>query len=138
MKHFLLLVGVITIYNSEGQTVNLILDTIQYGDMKYYEGKRIRLGKGIAEANQFAHIKMGEHIDSLLPLPASFANQTLKVETVYKNEHGYVIVASAPENFKDVGYILIRVEQALASHELMQPKGISRQAIVNLVRLGLN
>lgn len=131
MKHLLLLTALLGYLDSRGQNVNLVLDTIQYANIKYYEGQKIRLGQGTDEKKEFTHIKTGKNIDSLIPLPSFYANKTITIQMVYKNDHGFVIVAAPLENSENK-VILIRVEQALSSKELMLPTPVSKEALGKL------
>jgi hypothetical protein len=135
MKHILHFIFLLAFIQSSAQTVNLVLDTLRFADAKYYEGQQIQLGNGTNATKDFTHIKTGKTIDSLISLPAAFANQTVTVEMVYKNDFGFVIVASTPGKPNKQDYILIRVEQALSSRELMKPKEISREALANVAVL---
>ncbi len=131
MKHFLQLFTLLGFMTASSQTVNLVLDTLQFADTKYYEGQKIMLGSGSHSTKDFTHIKTGKHIDSLIPLPAAYANETLKVEMVFKNDFGFVIVAS-PENAARQQFILIRVEHALSSRELMKPKEMPKASYASI------
>jgi hypothetical protein len=135
MKQILLLLAIYISSSAFAQNTILVLDTLHFANTKYYEGQKIRLGQGTNSTKDFSFISAGKKIDSLAPLPASFAMETLTIRLVYKNDFGYVIVASqAPDSDKD-GYILIRVEQALTSKEMMVPTPFSREMLGNVASL---
>ena len=118
------------------QNTILVLDTLQYAQTKYYEGQQISLGQGTHSSKDFSYVSAGKKIDSLAPLPASFAKETLTIQLVYKNDFGFVIVASpsSADPGKD-GYILIRVKEALMSKELLVPTPFRREMLGNLATL---
>jgi hypothetical protein len=106
-------------HNFYGQGNNLILDTVYYGSQTYYAGKDLRLGEGTGDNKSFAHIMIGPNTDSLRSLPQGYAKSIVKVDLVYKNDFGYVIIASEPRGLKETAdRIYIKVEHALFNKEL--------------------
>lgn len=126
MKHILHILLLMAFVNTSGQIVNTVYDTISVSDAIYYEGQKIQLGQGTNASKNFSYIQTGKTIDSLIPLPAAWANQVLTIEMVYQNEFGFVIVASPSQKSESAPYILIRVEHALLTKELMKPKAIPK------------
>jgi hypothetical protein len=122
-------------FDVTAQNVNLVLDTISYKDVKFYEGQEIMLGKSFAGDSIFSNVMTGPKIDSLEVLPAAFANQPLKVALLYKNDFGYVIVASPPEGASLRKLIFIRVEQALSSRELLAPECCREKPVATVAEL---
>ncbi len=135
MKHLLHILLLLVVFKSTGQAQALVYDTIRLADATYYEGQKIQLGAGTSDSKNFSYINTGKSIDSLIALPAAWANETLTVEMLYRNEFGFVIVASPPHKDENVPYILIRVEHALLSRELMRPQPVTKEILASVAVL---
>ena len=137
MKQTLLAIGIAISFTASGQGNNLLLDTVHYARQTYYEGKQIRLGEGVKTDKTFAYVMIGRNVDSLKALPQGYARSLVTVELVYKNDFGYVIIASEPKGLKETDdLIYIKVEHALynkeltpSKHEEFQGSPVARQEI---------